>query len=329
MGCSTSSQFTRAGVTQRGVSLALIASDEMEVRLTCVEDWATSPTESVKTALKSLSGAQRRSDTLDWRGRTLMLVADGLRGGIESLVEQFNLQASMSYQIFGSVAADDITFDRTTVFHGDRVHTGAFVAAEILSPKPFGIGYGHGWKSASEPLRVTRCDGARLLEINGRPAWEAYETYARRRGVTIPEGGEQAFLIGNVLGLPSESTYKLRVPLGKNADGSLNMAVELHEGEVVEIMEPDAQEMVSCGASSLEAGMTSIRPSECAGGLVIECAATQLQLGDGYAGLITEMLERSPELPILGGASYGQVVRTLGGISGVSCASSVACLVPR
>ena len=63
MGCSTSSQFTRAGVTQRGVSLALIASDEMEVRLTCVEDWATSPTESVKTALKSLSGAQRRSDT--------------------------------------------------------------------------------------------------------------------------------------------------------------------------------------------------------------------------------------------------------------------------
>ena len=73
MGCSTSSQFTRAGVTERGVSLALIASDEMEVKLTSVEGWAATPTESVTTALKSLNGSQRRSDTLDRRGRTLML----------------------------------------------------------------------------------------------------------------------------------------------------------------------------------------------------------------------------------------------------------------
>ena len=39
IGCSMVSQFTRGGLKSRSVSIALIASDEMVVRLTSAERW--------------------------------------------------------------------------------------------------------------------------------------------------------------------------------------------------------------------------------------------------------------------------------------------------
>ncbi len=328
LGCTSASQFTHQGVTNPGVSAALISSDEMHVQVEAAQQWTNDPKAAVAKVLQQFNSNSSRGEPF-WRGRTLLFMADGLRGGIETLVRQFTAQSGMRYQIFGSVAADDVQFKETFVFHGSEVSSGAFTCAEILSAKPFGLGYGHGWVPEGRPLRVTHVDGACLIELNGRPAWDAYREFAAGRGDSIAPGEEQGYLISHVLGLVQDGTYKLRVPLINNADGSLSMAMEVMEGDVVRIMCPEVDGLLSSGKDSLANGRQSLAPGECAGGILIECAATQLQLGERFSERVAVSLTGAAGYPLLGSASYGQVVRAIGGVTGVSCASSVSCLIPK
>src|SRR4051794_37001901 len=61
----------------------------------------------------------------------------------------------------------------TAQLHGREVHAGV-VAVAIGSEAPLGVGVRHGWTPTGEPMLVTRAEGRRVIDLDGRPALDAY-----------------------------------------------------------------------------------------------------------------------------------------------------------
>src|SRR4051794_32051070 len=60
------------------------------------------------------------------------------------------------------------------LLHGTDIHAGGVVAAAIGSDAPLGVGVRHGLRPGGDPLLVNRAEGCRVLELDGRPALDAY-----------------------------------------------------------------------------------------------------------------------------------------------------------
>lgn len=325
IGCTSSGEFTESDLIVGGIAVTAIGSDHMQVKVGYAENFADNLQASVTRVLKDFSNAIEAG----FQGRTFLLYTDALAGHGEALIDELMLQSHMQYQLFGAAAADDVTFQKTQIFVNDRVLSNAFVCAEVLSEKPFSIVARHGWTPVEGPYRVTRAEGAVLHELNGKPAWDIYRQFAAKHGIDIPADGESSFLMQNILGIESQGCHKLRVPLALNADGSLACAAELHEGELVFIMNRQDTAVLDGGKRALAQAKQQTKTDQFAGALVCECVATRLQLGDEFFTEIQATASQLDPMRVMGLASYGQLARADGEFTGLSCATSLVCLVPN
>ena len=330
IGCSTAGEFSNTGPHSGAVGVSLIGSDDMEVRVGTAQGYTDNVADAVATATRQFVSDDESVTSRGLVGRTLMLLTDGLVGQAESVIDELLARLGMRYQLFGGAAADNAKFQQTHVFCGDQVLTNAFVCAEVLSQKSFGIGMSHGWRPAGPKMRVTGSEGARLGALNGNPAWEAWEDFAANGSHYITSGAENAFLMDHIVGIDSPDGHKLRVPLARQDDGSLICAAEVPEGSVVQIMEADRDAVISSGGRALDSARRQVgNDAEVAGALMFECVATRLRLGDGFGEEVAGMAKSLGETPMLGCNSYGQLARVRGEFTGLMDATALACLIPK
>jgi len=93
----------------------------------------------------------------------------------------------------------------------------------------------HGFLAVGEPMTVTRAEGTRLIELNGRPAWH---TYTERLGLdlvtatcgdSIPVGA-LAEKLPDALALEYGNAHILRVVTQRDVDGTMHYPVEIQTG---------------------------------------------------------------------------------------------------
>lgn len=329
LGCSSAGEFTDCGATCGAVAVTTIASDTLQVRLGAGRHFTQDVAAAVRQARASFVGSTDTSLYTGYPGRTLLLMADGLSGHIEELIEELMTQTGMQYQLFGGAAGDDGRFQQTFVFCNDAVLTDAFVCAEVLSEQPFAIGISHGWCPASRPLRVTDSTGMHLHEINGRTAWEIYEEFAQENGLSVVQDNPSAFLMEHLLGVAyAPEQYKLRVPLWKQPDGSLVCAAEVPSGALARIMRAEDHSILQSAKQAVKLAQTRLGDKPIAGALLFECVATRLKLGENFPREIDLMKESLGNVPFVGCNSYGQLARVHGEFSGLMDATALVCLIP-
>ena len=106
----------------------------------------------------------------EYRYRSALVLVDGLHAPPELLLEQLTLLTDGSYQFFGGGAGDNFAFVNTAVFYDDEAVNDAAVVLEILSHKPLGIGFHHGWSPFSGPMQITGSHRQLVMSIDGRAA---------------------------------------------------------------------------------------------------------------------------------------------------------------
>lgn len=92
----------------------------------------------------------------------------------------------------------------------------------------------HGFVAAGEPLVVTRAEGNRIIEFNGRNAWEEYTgrlglPAGSGCGETIPIGA-LAEALSPVLAEEYGNPHLLRVVTRRDDDGTMHYPLEIREG---------------------------------------------------------------------------------------------------
>jgi hypothetical protein len=93
----------------------------------------------------------------------------------------------------------------------------------------------HGFLAVGEPMVVTRAEGTRIIELNGRPAWQEYtgrlglDPEKATCGDSIPVGA-LAEELPTALAEEYGNPHLLRVVTKRDADGAMHYATTIREG---------------------------------------------------------------------------------------------------
>ncbi len=328
VGCSSAGEFTHAAQGQDGASAVAFSSPEMRFSAALGTGVRADPARAAAEITEAFPGMR----THDYRYRSALILADALAGHTDELVERLTVLTAGTYQFFGGGAGDNAQFQHTPVFFAGHVVTDAVVALEILSRKPIGVGVRHGWTPATPGMRVTQAEGMRLVSLNAMPAVEAFEEHARATGQRFDPADPIPFFLHNVLGIAigmdDNTDYKLRVPLGVNADGSVDCAAEIPAGAIVHIMRASATSAAEAAAEATRAALAQLGGSRPQVALFFDCVATRLRLGSDFGLELRALRETLGAAQVVGCNTHGQVARAEGQFSGFHNCTAVVGVFP-
>ena len=137
--------------------------------------------------------------------------------------------------LFGATSADNMKGITSFQMVDDRVYEHAAYAVGFADPSLEVVTQAtHGFVAVGEPLVVTRSEGNRIIELNGRPAWAEYT-----RLLTLPETatcgdtipiGALAERLSPELAAEYGNDHILRVVTKRDPDGTMHYATSCPEG---------------------------------------------------------------------------------------------------
>jgi len=137
--------------------------------------------------------------------------------------------------VFGATSADNMRGLKSYQIFGENVYEHSAWLVGIADPDlQVATGASHGFVAVGEPLTVTRSEGNRIIEFNGRPAWEEYTARLglaadAHCGQTIPVGA-LAERLPEDLAAEYGNPHILRVVTSYDGDGTMHYATTIAEG---------------------------------------------------------------------------------------------------
>ncbi len=330
LGASTAGEFTEGG-DAKGAVCALALAGDLRVHAGVGRGLRSNREGALAQALEAMPPA------IDgYPHRTALMLFDALAGHGEETTLLAAALLGEGAKIAGGAAGDDLHMQTTQVALGGEVLSDAVVFATLFTKKPLGLGVSHGHEPVSPPLRVTRAEGARIFEIEGRPAWEVWQEQTRQvaasRGIDVDrlEGDAVgAFLLRFEAGLAAGQSYKIRAPLQRGDDGSLLFASEVPEGASVRITESVPERQIASAREAARRARLQLGGETPAGAVVFDCICRNLILGERFQEAVAAMSEELDHRPLAGFETYGEIALDTGEMSGFHNTTSVVLAFPE
>ena len=333
LGSSTSGEFVETRDAKESVAAVAVFGDvraHAGLGAGLRDDPSAAVAGAVETLPRSVDG---------YPHATGIVLLDPMAGNGEeaTLLASAALDPQGKIQLAGGAAGDDLAMKATTVSVGADAREDAIAIAIVHSKQPFGIGVHHGHQPLSQPLTVTKTDGATVIEIEGRPAWDVWadatRDAAKEDGVDVDAIGDEdigGFLLRYEAGLKNgEHSYKIRAPLARNPDGSLAFAAEIPQGAVIQVTRSAAQSQVDSAREAARKARAALGEATPAGAIVFDCICRNLILGDRFVEAVTGMSEELGGAPLAGFETYGEVALSVGEMSGFHNTTTVVLAVPQ
>lgn len=189
-------------------------------------------------------------------------------------------------------------------FADGRALADGVVAVAIGSATPIGVGIAHGCVPRGAPSIVTRADGPKIIQLDGRPA---QDVYFERLGVDAADLGDGEFdalaMVHPIAEPELSGAVRPRYVRARTADGALVCATTIERNAAVEICDQTPETIVGSARAAVEDAVSQLgRPADAA--LVFDCAARSAWFGSPLA-------ERELEAV---GAAFGDPAPSLAGV---------------
>jgi hypothetical protein len=330
IGCTTAGEITDAGATHGGVAVMLVASDST-TKMQMASGLKANPERAARDLGSELGTTKKVAAGREHRNLATVLLTDGLAGTGERVVsELYEGRIQSGTQIVGGAAGDDGRFTATMVGAAGKASVDAAVALHVFSAHRWGIGVRHGLRSTTKQMRVTKAEGNVVFEIEGQPAFAAYEKHAAARGLTLTPDNASAYMIANELGLHFfERIGRARAPLSVGLGGSLVCAAEVPRGSMVSILDGDADSMVGAARAAAEEARESLNGVPAAGILLFDCVCRGMILKEDFRREVDAVRSVFPGVPMAGFLTYGEIARSHDKLDGWHNATAVVVAIPQ
>lgn len=230
VGASCCGIVGREGVSESMKDVAIMAVRGSEFAVAHVDDiHGRNAFEKSAELARQLKAQQPGINMIYLLASGIDIANDQAIAGIESV---FGSEVT----IFGATSSDNMRGVVSYQMVDDRVYEHAAWAVGFADPTlTVETQATHGFMAVGEPMTVTKADGTRIIELNGRPAWQEYtarlglDANKATCGDSIPVGAlaeqlpaEQAVEYGN--------PHILRVVTKCDANGAMHYATEIKEG---------------------------------------------------------------------------------------------------
>lgn len=241
----------------------------------------------------------------------LMLLSDCLVGDLQELFKGAYRVTGPAVSITGGAAGDELKFERTFVFHNDKVVEEGVVGLWIASEHPLLVVTRHGWEPLGIPLLVTRAEGTEIVELGGRPAAEAYEEQLGiAPGKLRPEDFWNTSIMHPFGLLQSDGTMVIRVARSKTPEGTLRIqGCVPPTGSAVQVMTSSTEALLNITEEVEEALRIG---SDVSVLLIFSCAARAVIFGNRTAEETTRLQHAAKRIPTFGFHCCGEFARTAG-----------------
>jgi methyl-accepting chemotaxis protein len=330
VGATTAGELTEAGLSHGSVTVMLVASDASSAAVAFSEQLNADPLAVAGELVMGVPEAKKVASHHARHHLTTVLLTDGLCGAGERLVGDLHGLGQGSFQIVGGAAGDEGKFQATSVGVNGRAATNAAAALHVFSSSPWGVGVNHGLRSTTAQMRVTKAQGNVVHEIDGQPAFNAYQRHAAERGVKLSAADATAYMVSNQLGIHFfKDIARSRAPLSVGEDLSLTCAAEIPRGSMVSILDGDPVSMVDAARSAAEEAKQHLGGKKVAGVLLFDCVCRGMILKDGFDKEIEAVRSVFGGVPIAGFLTYGEIARYPGKLNGWHNATAVVAAIPE
>ncbi len=302
VGCTSAGAITENGIEEQAVSVLALNNDEggfVPVK--------------VQGIGKDMRGAGKQfGETLRASGKDSKLAfvfSDALAGNGTEMVRGILDVLGGGFPIAGGAAGDDMNFKQTNQYFNGEVLTDSVVGFGVTGAVEVAVGADHGWQPLGDAHTVTKSEGTKLIELDGRPAFTIYQDYFGDRA----DDFKKALSLQTVtypLGMRAEGVdeYMIRVPLAVGDDGTITCGADVVPGSTIYLMVGTLKSAMEAAKVTAEKLIDRVVQAEPRVVFISDCVARKILFGE-HAGEEIELLKSigGPKAVIFGLYTYGQI----------------------
>jgi hypothetical protein len=254
--------------------------------------------------------AERALEGLDGDADLMLLFIDSTKGDIADTISGAYEAAGPAIPLAGGAAGGA---DKRH-FHGGRATSDSVVAVAIAAGG-LGIGNTQSCSTRGTPSIVTRSDGQRLEEIDGRPAEEVYLEQLGFTGVAMDDDEFEALSESHPLAQPElHGDVRLRHVLKRTGDGAIVTGTNIPASAAIEFTSLEFDDLLESGRKSVADASRATGADTPKAALVFDCAGRRRALRDGLAQEVEAISAAlgDPPAPLAGLYTHGEVARLQG-----------------
>ena len=285
IGSTTDGEIMNGKVTSGKVTLSFTQFDHVTLKAAAIEHKVDG----------FYSGKYLAQELIEDDTKLLIAFVDGLHTNGEEFLQGISMMND-DIIVAGGHAGDNGEFKETLVFTKEHILTQGAVAVSLNSSHlHVHTDYSFNWRPIGNELTITKAEGNRVYEIDGK---SAVDTYAHYLGENIAKGlpgiGVEFPLI-----VKRNGSNVSRAAIAKEDDGSLIVGGNLYTGEKVRIGYGDSKEILRKSQKIVES--TSQEPSETI--FVYSCSTRKYFMGEEVE---LETLPLQDIAPVSGFFTYGE-----------------------
>lgn len=311
--------MTRAGFhAEDGAGLGLFAiADDTGAYGVGARRAGSDPAAAARGAIREAIDAAGRS------GEVPSLVwLSAAPGAEETVVRAIESVIGAEVPIVGGSSADNTVEGHWKQFTVRDSFSDAIVVSALFTTGRVASAFLSGYASGGKRGRVTRADGRKILEIDGRPAAHVYNEWTGgilhdtleaggnilARTTLHPLGRE----VGSAGGVPY---FRLAHPDSVSADGALSLFADVEEGDLVHLMVGSVDGLVTRAGRVAEEVLdrSGLTADTVAGALVVFCAGCMLTVKDRMEEVVDGLNGSLGTRPFLGSFTFGEQGCMIGG----------------
>lgn len=254
---------------------------------------------------------ERALEDLEGDADLVLLFIDSTTGDIADTISGAYEAAGPRIPLAGGAAGGS----EKRHFNDGEALSDSVVAVAVASEAPYGIGNTQSCSTRGTPSIVTRSDGQRLEEIDGRPAEEVYLEQLGFTGVAMDDEEFEALAESHPLAQPElHGDVRLRHVLERTGDGAIITGTNIPASAAIEFTSLDFDDLLASGRQSVGDAAEASGGGLPRAALVFDCAGRRRALRDGLAQEVEAIRDAlgDPPAPLAGLYTHGEVARLQG-----------------
>lgn len=304
-GITGSGAISSAGAIETGcsaIAFSAAVGAGLGVARNAADDLHGAAASAVRQALEAVEPAT---------GRTLVLLLLDTRTGDQAdAVAGAYTVAGPGVPLAGGAGGGS----QPSQFVGDEAMTGAVVAVALVAPRAVGIGTAHGCRVHGAPSIVTRSEGRVVLELDGRPAAQAYLEAHGFDANGLTDAEFEALAVTHPLAQPElSSEARIRHVLRRSGTG-LECATRIPPNAAIEYTSEAPDDIVEASWRAVKRSIAALGGGRPRAAIVFDCAGRKRAVAGSLSHEVAAVHEAFGAVrpPLAGLFTHGEVARVRG-----------------